>query len=131
MRIFEPVMGEKASSLLSGNHTRTVSIAAPSSSAIMKFAIKTATCLGCKAPLKRNPSTLCLIVEHAVCERCTDRLPELYTRQVSTFDALATRSAQLWTQCQRCQGLMNIFMFRIASSTCIMYISRLPHLLYA
>ena len=54
MRIFEPVMGDKASTLLSGNHTRTVTIAAPSGGALMKFAVKTAICLACKAPLKRN-----------------------------------------------------------------------------
>lgn len=58
MRIFEPVMGEKASTLLAGNHTRTVTIAAPSGGALMKFAVKTATCMGCKAPLKRNTSKL-------------------------------------------------------------------------
>jgi DNA polymerase delta subunit 1 len=58
MRIFEPVMGDKASSLLAGNHTRTVAVAAPTSGAMLKFAVKTATCLGCKAPLKHNPSTI-------------------------------------------------------------------------
>ncbi|KAJ3307302.1 DNA-directed DNA polymerase delta [Kappamyces sp. JEL0829] len=100
MRIFEPVMGDKASSLLSGDHTRTVSIAAPSSGALMKFAIKTATCLGCRAPLRRNP-------KEAVCENCTHLLPELYSRQVSNLDALSTRSAKLWTQCQRCQGSLH------------------------
>ncbi|KAJ3358094.1 DNA-directed DNA polymerase delta, partial [Kappamyces sp. JEL0680] len=100
MRIFEPVMGDKASSLLSGDHTRTVSIAAPSSGALMKFAIKTATCLGCRAPLRRNP-------KEAVCENCMHLLPELYSRQVSNLDALSTRSAKLWTQCQRCQGSLH------------------------
>ena len=60
MRIFEPVMGDKASTLLSGNHTRTVTIAAPSGGPLMKFAVKTATCLGCKAPLKRNNGNLLL-----------------------------------------------------------------------
>lgn len=57
MRIFEPVLGDKAASLLSGNHTRTVNIAAPSGGALMKFAVKIPTCLSCKAGLRRNPST--------------------------------------------------------------------------
>ena len=56
LRIFEPVLGDKASSiLLAGDHTRTVHVAAPSSTGgLMKFAVKTATCLGCKTPLGKN-----------------------------------------------------------------------------
>ncbi|KAJ3255512.1 DNA-directed DNA polymerase delta [Boothiomyces macroporosus] len=95
MRIFEPVMGEKAHTLLVGNHTRTVSVAAPTSGALMKFAIKSATCLGCKSPLKNNK---------AVCDHCQDRLPELYTKTVHQFDENSKKYAQLWTQCQACQG---------------------------
>ena len=104
MRIFEPVMGEKASTLLcnyqltiAGNHTRTVSVAAPSSGALMKFAVKTATCLGCKAPLKKNPNG-------AVCENCIDLLPELYSKSCTNYDQASTKFASLWTQCQNCQG---------------------------
>jgi DNA polymerase delta subunit 1 len=100
MRIFEPIMGEKASSLLAGDHTRTVTVAAPNSGAMMKFAIKTASCLGCKAPLKKNP-------KGAVCENCMDRLPELYTKANATLDKVSTRFAELWTQCQRCQGSLH------------------------
>ena len=109
MRIFEPVMGDKASSLLSGDHTRTVSIAVPSSGALMKFAVKTVTCLGCKAPLRKNPSKSIdvIFVEDAVCENCTHLLPEIYARQMATFDSLSTRAAKLWTQCQRCQGSLH------------------------
>lgn len=52
LRIFEPILGEaKAQSLLSGEHTRTVIIAAPTTGGLMKFAKKTASCLGCKVPL--------------------------------------------------------------------------------
>ncbi|KAI8898444.1 DNA polymerase family B-domain-containing protein [Globomyces pollinis-pini] len=100
MRIFEPVLGDKASSLLSGNHTRTVSIAARSTGGLMKFAVKIATCLGCKAPLKRNPT-------EAVCESCTSRLPELYSKNVIKYDQLSMKFSKLWTQCQRCQGSLH------------------------
>lgn len=90
MRIFEPILGEKASSLrerpffsfashavvvvvvppkkklelivssrvvvatVAGDHTRTVSIVAPTVGGLMKFAVKTVTCLGCRTPLKPN-----------------------------------------------------------------------------
>ncbi|KAF7794322.1 hypothetical protein EIP86_005456 [Pleurotus ostreatoroseus] len=56
MRIFEPILGEKASSLLSGDHTRTIQIATPTVGGLMKFAVKTVTCLGCKTPLKKTNS---------------------------------------------------------------------------
>lgn len=34
-------------------------------------------------------------------------LPELYTRHITSLDALSTKSAKLWTQCQRCQGSLH------------------------
>lgn len=37
-----------------GAHTRTVNIATPTVGGLMKFAVKSATCLGCKAPLPRG-----------------------------------------------------------------------------
>jgi DNA polymerase delta subunit 1 len=42
----------------------------------MKFAVKTATCLGCRTPLKGKK-------ESAVCVNCRPHLPELYQKQVS------------------------------------------------
>src|SRR6187551_1947226 len=54
-RIFEPILGEKrANSLLTGDHTRTISVAAPTVGGLMKFAKKTQTCMGCKKPLTGN-----------------------------------------------------------------------------
>ncbi|WWD22492.1 DNA polymerase delta catalytic subunit [Kwoniella shandongensis] len=54
MRIFEPILGEKAGTLLAGDHTRTIQIATPTIGGLMKFAVKTVTCLGCKTPLRSN-----------------------------------------------------------------------------
>ena len=73
MRIFEPILGEKASllckcspvpqvymtnmaSAVSGDHTRTIQIATPTVGGLMKFAVKTRTCLGCKTALKPTNS---------------------------------------------------------------------------
>nr|AAA35303.1 DNA polymerase delta [Schizosaccharomyces pombe] len=99
LRIFEPILGEKASSLLHGDHTRTISMAAPSVGGIMKFAVKVETCLGCKAPIKKGKT--------ALCENCLNRSAELYQRQVAQVNDLEVRFARLWTQCQRCQGSMH------------------------
>ena len=51
-RIFTPILGEKkASQLLTGAHTRTIAVAAPTMGGLMKFAKKTQLCMGCKTPL--------------------------------------------------------------------------------
>lgn len=100
MRIFEPIMGEKASSLLSGDHTRVISVAAPAVGGLMKFAVKSALCLGCRTPLPKGSNA-------AVCGSCKPRLGEIYQRHVVESNALEVRFSRLWTQCQRCQGSLH------------------------
>ncbi|CCM00374.1 uncharacterized protein FIBRA_02404 [Fibroporia radiculosa] len=103
MRIFEPILGEKAASLLSGDHTRTIQIATPSVGGLMKFAIKTTTCLGCKTPIRANNS----VKDGAVCNNCRPRMSELFQKQVTSASELQVRFSRLWTQCQRCQGSLH------------------------
>ncbi|KIM31867.1 hypothetical protein M408DRAFT_327272 [Serendipita vermifera MAFF 305830] len=103
-RIFEPIMGERVSKLLNGDHTRTVSIATPTTGGLMKFAVKTANCLGCKAPLKATNSR----PNGAVCNNCRPRLGELYQKQVTLSSKQQVAFARLWTQCQRCQGSLHL-----------------------
>ncbi|CAE6402164.1 unnamed protein product [Rhizoctonia solani] len=103
MRIFEPILGEKAAAtLLSGSHTRTIQIATPTIGGLMKFAVKTVTCLGCKTPLKSSNSSM-----GAVCNNCRPRLMELYYKQTRQTSDLQVAFARLWTQCQRCQGSLH------------------------
>ena len=99
-RIFEPILGEKkAQQLLTGDHTRSVSVIAPSMGGLMKFAKKTQTCMGCKKPL-----VTAMEKDGAVCENCRPRIGELYSKTLSKVSELEVRFARLWTQCQRCQG---------------------------
>ena len=99
-RIFEPILGErKAAQLLTGEHTRTISVAAPTNSGLMKFAKKTQTCMGCKKPLVSAEER-----DGAVCADDRPRFAELYQRQLTKVAELEVRFARLWTQCQRCQG---------------------------
>ncbi|KIM82947.1 hypothetical protein PILCRDRAFT_819751 [Piloderma croceum F 1598] len=104
MRIFEPILGEKATSLLSGGHTRSIQIATPTVGGLMKFAVKTVTCMGCKTPLRGNNS---VNIDGAVCNNCRPRLGELYQKQVTSSSELQVRFSRLWTQCQRCQGSLH------------------------
>ncbi|KAF4610971.1 hypothetical protein D9613_006736 [Agrocybe pediades] len=101
MRIFEPILGEKANSLLSGDHTRTIQIATPTVGGLMKFAVKTVTCLGCKTPLRGKESN------GALCKNCKPRMQELYQKQIVSTSELQVRFSRLWTQCQRCQGSLH------------------------
>lgn len=73
MRIFEPILGEKAPSLCEflvgkecyflivavvGDHVRTVQILAPLTGGLMKFAIKKPQCLGCKTLLQTDSALI-------------------------------------------------------------------------
>ncbi|OAQ85492.1 DNA polymerase delta catalytic subunit [Purpureocillium lilacinum] len=102
-RIFEPILGEtKARQLLTGDHTRTISVAAPTVGGLMKFAKKTQTCMGCKKPLTGKQES-----QGAVCADCAPRVGELYKRTLDKVSDLEVRFGRLWTQCQRCQGSMH------------------------
>ncbi|KAK5654814.1 hypothetical protein OQA88_6850 [Cercophora sp. LCS_1] len=102
-RIFEPILGEtKAKSLLHGDHTRAISVAAPTVGGLMKFAKKTQTCMGCKKPLTGKEES-----EGAVCKDDAPRVGELYKKTLDKVSDLQVRFGRLWTQCQRCQGSMH------------------------
>ncbi|KAL7273564.1 DNA-directed DNA polymerase delta [Rhizina undulata] len=99
-RIFEPILGErKAQLLLTGDHTRTIQVSAPTVGGLMKFAKKTQMCMGCKTPLTKKGET-----EGAVCENCRPRFGELYQKTLHKVSELEVKFGRLWTQCQRCQG---------------------------
>lgn len=101
-RIFEPILGEKkAQQLLTGDHTRTISLAAPTTGGLMKFAVKSELCKGCKRPLKGQ------YAKGALCVDCGGRAHEFYEKTITELNALETKFSRLWTQCQRCQGSMH------------------------
>jgi DNA polymerase delta subunit 1 len=102
-RIFEPILGDrKAGQLLTGEHTRSITVAASSVGGLMKFAKKTQTCMGCKKPLTGKDESA-----GAVCENCRPRMGELYQKTLHKVSDLEVRFGRLWTQCQRCQGSMH------------------------
>ncbi|PGH23714.1 hypothetical protein AJ80_02142 [Polytolypa hystricis UAMH7299] len=102
-RIFDPILGEKkAGQLLTGEHTRSISVAVPTLGGLMKFAKKTQTCMGCKKPLVGKEE-----LAGAVCVNCRPRLGELYSKTLTKVSDLEVRFGRLWTQCQRCQGSLH------------------------
>lgn len=118
-RIFEPILGEKrARQLLTGDHTRTISVAAPTTGGLMRFAVKTAVCMHCKRPLKRkngpqnpgakkangNKSDEKKAIDEALCLDCIHLAPQYYVSSLNKVSELETKFSRLWTECQRCQG---------------------------
>jgi DNA polymerase delta subunit 1 len=100
MRLFEPIL-KNPKELLSGAHTRTITVTTPSSAlgGIMKFAQKRLTCLGCRAILGKDETT--------VCKHCADREGEIYSKALLSANDLESQFSALWTQCQRCQGSLH------------------------
>lgn len=105
---------------MAGDHTRTIQIATPSVGGLMKFAVKTITCLGCKTALRpansvKSKSTMRLyeslliyfFQDGVICNNCRPRLGEFYQKQTKTASALQISYSRLWTQCQRCQGSLH------------------------
>ena len=76
LRIFEPILGDKAEGiLLKGDHTRAVTVVHSKAGALAAFTKKKATCVGCKAVLKREGS--------AVCDSCKGKASDIYQKEIS------------------------------------------------
>lgn len=97
LRIFEPILGDKAESqLLKGDHTRSRIITHSKVGAMAKFITKKASCVGCKVPIDS--------ASEALCKHCKLRESDIYMHQMTALGALEEKFSRLWTQCQRCQG---------------------------
>jgi len=96
-RIFEPILHDRVNELFEGDHTLKVKIATGggSAGAILKFAQKTATCIGCRAALPPGRRNLCA--------HCEPRRGELYVEKMNAVRENEEIFAKLWSQCQRCQ----------------------------
>lgn len=110
MRIFEPVCKDVKAELLSGAHTRSISVATPStaSGGIMRFAKVKPTCLACRATLtKEEASGQSGNGSSSLCSHCASREGEIYARNLAAVNSLEQQFGQLWSQCQRCQGSLH------------------------
>lgn len=101
LRIFEPILGTKAeSTLLRGEHTRTKTMVTSKVSALSAFTVKTKTCLGCRTVLPKG-------YDDALCKHCKPKEASLYFQEASHLNHLEDRFAELFTECQRCQGSLH------------------------
>ncbi|XP_015438316.1 PREDICTED: DNA polymerase delta catalytic subunit [Dufourea novaeangliae] len=102
VRIFEPILGDKAESLLlRGDHTRTKSVATSRVGAMAAFTRKKDVCLGCKAVLTPEREKM------ALCKYCEPKEAEFFQTELYLGRKLEEKFCRLWTECQRCQGSLH------------------------
>ena len=104
-RIFEPIISNP-SSLLSGEHTRTVCKPTPTAKAggIMMFAVKKEKCLGCKTLITTKDNQSGTDKLSPLCLNCQSRENEIYMSKMNVLNVQQSSFNTLWTECQRCQG---------------------------
>ena len=97
-RIFEPIIDDIEKTLLNGEHTRKIFIPTPSArkGSLMMFAVKSATCIGCKASVDANKGYLC--------KHCAPREAEIYLDKLEKLREAELRYAELWSAAQRIHG---------------------------
>ena len=100
-RIFEPIVDDVDKSLLQGDHTRKIFIPTPSArkGSLAMFAVKKATCIGCKVPVDPKQGYLC--------KHCTSREAEIYMEKVAVLREAELRYADLWSAAQRIHGTVH------------------------
>ena len=102
LRIFEPVLGDKAESiLLRGDHTRTRVQVVSKVSAMSSFVTVRKACLGCKSVLPKDRENL------ALCQHCETKQADFYNHEIMQQHQLEERFSRLWAECQRCQGSLH------------------------
>ncbi|XP_063979553.1 DNA polymerase delta catalytic subunit isoform X2 [Diachasmimorpha longicaudata] len=102
IRIFEPILGERAESLLlKGEHTRTKAIVTSRVGALAAFTKKKETCIGCKSVLPPEREKM------ALCKYCQSKEVEYYQTELYAGRKLEEKFCRLWTECQRCQGSLH------------------------
>lgn len=98
LRVFEGVLDDP-SVLVKGDHTRHIVMTTPSKNAggLMKFVKFQLQCISCRV----------IINEGALCDKCRHKETEIYGKIVAKRNHYESIYAQVWTQCQQCQGSLN------------------------
>ncbi|RWS07555.1 DNA polymerase delta catalytic subunit-like protein [Dinothrombium tinctorium] len=106
LRIFEPILGEaKAESvLLRGDHTRTKTVVMSKVGALANFAKRCNTCLACKTLMRPEDEK----ESQVVCRHCRHREGEMMWTELNKLREYEQKFNKLWTQCQRCQGNVEV-----------------------
>lgn len=97
LRIFSPILSNPEMVLFSGAHTRVIySGAGKGHSAFSKFVVVKKSCFNCKNVINSG----------VVCKNCKDKIRQLYLEKRLELNYSERLYADLWTQCQKCQGFL-------------------------
>jgi len=101
-RIFEPIIDNVEKNLLQGDHTRKIFIPTPSArkGSLMMFAVKTATCVGCKTAITDSSKGF-------LCRHCQPREAEIYMEKLAVMREAELRYNNLWAAAQRIHGTVH------------------------
>jgi len=96
LRIFTPILDKAEMVLFSGEHTRIKKsgVNAKSNAKFASFLIVKKTCLNCKVVINSG----------VVCKNCKNKMREIYIENRLEMNNKERMFADLWSQCQRCQG---------------------------
>jgi DNA polymerase delta subunit 1 len=99
-RIFEPIIEDVERQLLKGDHTRKVFVATPTArkGSLMMFAVKKATCMGCKALMDEKLGNLCV--------NCVPKEGAIYLSKLKDLRRAESDYAKLWSAAQRIHSSM-------------------------
>lgn len=95
-RLFEAVLSKaEIRELTAGDHTLRVVKPTPTTGGIVGFVSRKARCLSCRNPVDDDG---------ALCRSCVPAAAQAYANQADEVAQAERAFAELWTQCQRCQG---------------------------
>ena len=98
IRIFEPILGNPEQILLTGEHMRSIYMPkVAATSGLGRFVSVKTTCLACKLVIK----------EGVLCRNCAPKTKQFYIERRLELNRLEKNYADLWVQCQRCQGSLH------------------------
>lgn len=93
-RLFEPILREKVTSLLAGDHTRAIAVVTPVNG-MSRFLVKQDKCLGCR----------CLVPDkRPLCDSCSTKGTSIYLEQLQKQKQIQREFHALQVNCQHCQG---------------------------
>lgn len=102
LRLFDPIYKDAEKLLFTGDHTRNIYVpkVAGNLTGLGKFAVAQRQCLGCKSKLDNSE-------QDCVCKNCKPKKKHIYIERRQEQTLYEKAYADLWVQCQRCQGSLH------------------------
>ena len=97
-KIFDPILGNTSKELFGGEHTKIRYVAPIQKEGLGNFVQIKQKCLSWKKVMNSDD---------ALCKDCAPKMKEIYIERKQEMNRLEKNYADLWVQCQRCQGSLH------------------------